>query len=243
MIEWSPQEEEAGVERGVLYLDEGVFPWNGLVDVTEHGDDSAIQTDLYYDGNRFAFAQNPTDFSLGVSAWSYPKEFESYEGLTDDLTDRQPRKPFNLSYREGKYWHLVWNVMAIPTDSIYSSKNNEFEISQFTWEFVTRKNDVPGAAPSAHFVIDLSSAVPDAIDELEYWLYGSVGQDPTWQTPQEVLNIFAMFPVLIVTDNGDGTATITGPDEAIETIDAVTRRIRWPSVRYISETTVNISSM
>lgn len=243
MIEWAPQEEATGVDHGVLYLAEGAFPWNGLVSTTEHADESVIQTDLYFDGNRFGFVQTPDDFSLGVAAWSYPREFEIYEGLTDDLVDRQPRRAFGFSYREGNNLHLVWNVTSTPTESIHSSMNNEFEITQFTWELVSAKTMVSGAAPTSHVVIDLSKAVPEAVSDLEDLLYGTISSDPSWPTPQEVIDIFLTYPILVITDHGDGRWTASGPDDVVWMEDLDRFKIKWPSARYKSSILYQVSSM
>lgn len=79
--------------------------------------------------------------------------------------------------------------------------------------------------------------------ELHSALYGTVSTDPYLPEPSEVIDIFLTYPVLIVTDNGDGTATITGPDEAVYMLDSITARIHWPSVRPVTMDKYNISSM
>lgn len=247
ILEWAPQEVKTGVDRGVLYLGDEAFPWNGLVDVTEHAADDIIQTELYYDGNRFGISQTPDDFTLGVSSWAYPPEFEPYEGVPSQdeglLTPKQLRRTFGFSYREGNLLHLVWNITATPTENVHSSRNNEFELTQFTWEFGTVKIPIENAAPAAHMVIDLDLAVPDAVAELLDFLYGTPSGDPSWLSPQDVLDIFATYPILIVTDNGDGTATITGPDEAVFSTGPDTATVTWPSVIYKSPILANIRSM
>lgn len=236
-----------GLDRGVLYLADGTgVPWNGLTGATEKPG-QVESTRLYYDGVQFGVAQGDDEFSLSVEAWAHPLEFNDYEGYVDDIYTRQPHKPFGFSYRveknESHEIHIVWNAMASPIDKPYSSRNNELEISLFQWEFVTRPKNVTGLKPTGHFFVDTNFAPEEAVEALEEILYGTDLADPRIPEPQEVIDLFLDHAVLVVTDNGDGTATVTGPDEAILMLTADKVRINWPSVYYKTPEKVNISSM
>lgn len=248
-VEWvASGHGPAGLDRGVLYLADGTgVPWNGLTGATEQADET-IQTDIYYDGVRFAFAQGREDFGLTLESWTYPPEFEDFVGLVGDIQTRQPRRPFGFVYRvdmNGYYeLHLVWNAKASANEKPYSSKNNEFEISIFEWNLVTTPKRVAGIHPTAHFVVNTELAPAAAVEALENLLYGTDLTDPALPEPQEVIDLFLDHAVLVVTDNGDGTVTVTGPDEAIQYLSGIKVRIKWPSVRYYKGgELVNIRSM
>jgi hypothetical protein len=61
--------------------------------------------------------------------------------------------------------------------------------------------------------------------------------------PQEIFDIFEANSILRVVDNGDGTFTVTGPDDAITMLDDTTFEIDWPSVVVIDSNTYEISSL
>lgn len=234
---------ETGLDRGVLYLADGTgVPWNGLVGATEKGDD-VVQADLYYDGVRFAFAQGGEDFLLDLEAWSYPTQFENLEGIAAE----QPPKLFNMTYRVGRgkgyLIHLVWNALATVSDKANTTKNASAEMSIFSWEVVTKPKKVEGIRPTAHFVIDSNIAPEDALSDLEDLLYGSDTGDARMPEPYEVIDLFLEHAVLVITDNGDGTWTAEGPDEAIQMLDGNTFQITWPSAVYIDATEYTISSL
>lgn len=236
-----------GVDRGVLYLADGSpIPWLGLTETVEKADDT-IQMDFYYDGIRFAFAQTGEDFGLSVQAWTYPEEVEVYLGLQDDLMDKQPRRPFGFSWRVGKgegyLLHLVWNAMAQPNDKPYLTKNRENELSSFTWEFVTRPKKIDGLRPTAHLVVDTNIAPAAALEALEDLLYGTDLVDGTLPEPQVIVDLFLANAVLVVVDNGDGTWTATGPDEAITMLSPDKFQIQWPSALYVTPNKYKLSSM
>lgn len=247
-VSWvAPGSVQSGFGRGVLYLADGSgVPWDGLINAVEKADD-VIQSDLYLDGIRFAFAQSTEDFALTLDTWSYPVEFEVYDGHVDDIQTKQPRRPFGLTYKVDRgddyELHLVWNAMAAPSEKPQSSRTNETEPSIFQWELVTRPKSVAGIKPTAHFVVDSEFAPEEALQALEDLLYGTDLTDPTLPEPQEVIDLFRDYAVLIITDNGDGTWTATGPDEAVQMLDSKTFQIAWPSAIYTGANTYTVSSM
>jgi hypothetical protein len=62
-------------------------------------------------------------------------------------------------------------------------------------------------------------------------------------TPEELLGIFERTALLQVVDNGDGTFTVTGPDEAIQMLDPTTFQIAWPSAVYLDAESYSLSSL
>lgn len=227
---------ESGLDRGVFYPKDGPGEvWNGLVSVTENPDsDSKIR---YIDGVKTNQRRRSSDFSGTIEAYSHPESF--YE----NVLAQSRSKNFGLSYRvktrDAYKLHLVYNVLVLPTAFSYK----QFETDTFSWVFETKPLVFPAARASAHFVIDTGLAYDWTVLALEDILYGSEEEAARLPTPQEVLDIFEDNSILQVTDNGDGTFTVVGPDSAIEMLDSTTFQITWPSAIFIDAVSYNISSL
>lgn len=236
-LSWDQRNYQSGLDRGVIYPRSGAGEaWNGLVTVTETPSDSDSKP-LYVDGARVAQRRSREYFSGNIGAYTYPDSF--YE---DVVTQTRP-KSFGLSYRVGAgknhKIHLVYNVLVAP-----SSFDNHMGATQpFNWAFTT----IPVAAPEglygAHLIIDTDAAYPSTVSDLEDILYGTEESLPRLPLPDEVLEIFEENSILRVIDNGDGTFTVIGPDEAIVMLDADSWEITWPSAVYIDAFSYTLSSL
>src|SRR4051812_36354652 len=90
---------EAGVDRRVLYprVGSGVA-WNGLIAVEEAP--SGGEADMYFmDGRKYQKRRQRESFAASLTAFTYPLEFEEYDGYADGHLAQQRRKSFNLSYQ------------------------------------------------------------------------------------------------------------------------------------------------
>lgn len=249
-LEWGSRRFETELDRGVLYLsDNSGIVWNGLRAVTELADE-VVDSDLYFDGHRFGWSQKAEDFSATLEVFSYPEEFSEYIGDREiaqgNIATGDNRKPFGMSYRSmqvvGYKIHLVYNATASSNDIAWASQSNQPELTSFIWQLATKPVVILGSRPTSHFVIDTEFAPPDAVALLEDILYGTVSTAPRLPTPQEVLDLFLAHAILVITDNGDGTWTATGPDEAFE-FDGYKFQIKWPSALYQSPILYKISTM
>jgi hypothetical protein len=252
---------ETGVDRGVLYVpgEDGVA-WNGLIAVNETP--SGGETAPYYiDGVKYANRSSREEFEATIEAYTYPDEFAVCEGTgsleqeTKGLfATQQGRKPFGLSYRTalgnddlstsyGYKIHIVYNALATPSEKNYHSITDEPEAATFSWGITTTAISIPGVSQSSHLVIDTTKAWPWAIEAVESILYGTEDTPATLPTPQEVLDLFVESALLKITDNGDGTWTADGPDEAITMLNSTEFQISWPSAMFIDAQTYTISSL
>jgi len=228
---------EHGVDQGVLYIPgKPGEPWNGLTSIDENSTDV---DDLvrYIDGVKTHYRRRVNSFSGTIEAYTYPDSFY------DNILTQKRAPSFGLSYRvmnEDNYKiHLVYNISISPP----GISRKQFESDTFKWDFTTKPVVIPGAKMSAHLIIDSSKAYPWTVKDLEDILYGSDSQSSQLPSPQEVLDIFEINSILRVIDNGDGTATISGPDEVIQMINTTTYKISWPSVVQIDPVTYTISSL
>jgi hypothetical protein len=230
-----------GISQGVLYTEDSPgVSWNGLISVTEKGDDAS--SDVYLDGQKVRSRIRLSSFTGTISAFMYPEEFEPYDGIVTGVTG-QTRKPFGLSYRSNQELHLVYNAMTSPPGNAYSTLTDQVNMTSFSWDFTTVPVDIPGGRPSAHLVIKVDDAQPGVMTDLEALIYGDDDDDPFLPSPADILEIFESHTTLRITDNGDGTWTATGPSTAIVMLDSTTFQIDWPSAIFIDATSYKISSL
>lgn len=251
---------EDGVDQGVLYVDSVGYVWNGLVSVSETptgGDHRSY----YLDGIKHINLASAEEYEATIKAISAPPEFavcdgvkSLYQGL---FVTQQKRKPFGLSYRtmisndlgpdQGYKIHLVYNALAAPSERNNATRNDSSSLSELSWyiQAVAPLSMGFGYKPSAHFVVDSRITPVEILTQLEDILYGSEAADPRFPAQTEILDLFEVYATLQVTDNGDGTATITGPDGVVtvDAIDPTKYTISWASAVPVGPDTYNISSL
>jgi hypothetical protein len=236
-LEWDSREYASGVDRGVFYDSSNLGEvWNGLTAVQESpsGDNGRF---LNLDGIKIARIRQTTEFAGRIEAITWPETFDEQV-----LAYRLP-KAFGLSYRtmtaKSYQIHIVYNVLLAP-----SSINHAYsDLVDFSWDFTTFPVKSPGGILASHFVIDAGVAWLLAIKDIEDILYGDESGPARLPDPDELFEIFANRALLVVTDHGDGSFTVTGPDEAISMLDPTTFEITWPSAIYIGPDTYKISSL
>lgn len=223
---WDKRNYEAGLTRGVFYPRNGpAEAWDGLISVGESPSD-ADERVRYLDGRKLSLHREVEEFSGTIEAFTYPDALEDVS-------------IFDMSYRVDNKIHLVYNVSLKPSAFAYQ----QIEPDSFVWGFATKAIPVPGAKSSAHLVIDASQAHLWTVAQIEDILYGSDVGDARMPSPTEIINIFEINAILKVVDHGDGTFTVTGPDEAIRMLDLTTFQITWPSAIFIDEVSYTIRSM
>lgn len=232
-----------GVDRGMFYIPEQAgIPWNGLREVVESSPDS-VMTKLYQDGQKLTVRRRDLNYDAQVKALTYPVEFEPYSGDSPVFN-----KPFGFSYRvmtgEKTYrLHLVYNVVAVPDDIVFSTIADEIDPVSLGWTFYTRPIKLAGRLPSSHIILDSETVHSWTMEAIEDQLYGGEGIIPRLPAPEELEEIFEENAILKVVDNGDGTVTITGPEEAIQDLANNQVQITWPSVIQLSTYEYQISSL
>lgn len=241
-IEWGqgPPMYDLGVDRGVLYLDEGAVPWNGLVEVGENPT-GEVTADYYFEGNRLHVTQQTGDFKGLITAYTYPEVFSEYNGYS--LRDIYRR--FAFSYRTqhagGHTIHLVYNVLVNDTARSWSSLSESVNPSLFSWGISTSVTDIPGASPASR----LSLEVPEnssSFEELENILYGTDTTDPRMPDPAELVELYESATLLRIVYNDDGTYTASGPDDMVTLLGDGRFRLSSPSLFLQDEDIFTVSS-
>lgn len=208
-----------GIDRGSLYPQNspGVV-WNGLVSIDETPSGAADSTAIYIDGQKFLSTKSVESFSCTINAFTFPDEFK--EGV-----------PFNFAYRVrsgndvdgvdyGYKLHLVFNAVAAPSQNTYSAINDTITPNTFNWDISTVPVAIDRFRASAHLIIDSLKCNDTSLADFETILYGTPFVDPAMPDLQSVLDFFEQYATVIITDNGDGTWTASGPDSDVYLTDS-----------------------
>lgn len=236
------------IDRCVLYTDTVGVPWNGVTSLTED-DQTHIDITMWQDGQKFLNSKVLDSFSGNLKAYTYPAEFEKYDGYSYAVNSSEKPQSFGLSYRvknlknDSYILHLLYNVIAIPKAVDNSSIGINSDANEFEWDLASYPKAISGASPSSHLYIDSSVAYPEALLDLENRLYGEGGYDAYLPDPNEVISIFEGHSILQITDFGDGTWEAKGSDDIVTLLDSTTFQIAWASVNLIDEDTYTVYSL
>jgi hypothetical protein len=237
---------ETGVDRGVLYLPNDVgayvngYAWNGLTTLTE-SPSGAESNKQYADNILYLNLISAELFGGTIEAFTYPDQFAACDGSATPYAGvtvgQQTRKLFGLSYRSrvgndllgtdyGYKLHLVYNALAAPSEKAFASVNDSPEAIGFSWEFSTTPLDIGTIngvdyKPSSLLVVDSTKVDAGALSDLEDFLYGTSGTDPSLPSPADVLALFS------------GTVTVTAQPTA-PTYNSSTHVITIPTVTGIT---------
>lgn len=227
---------ETGVDHGVLYIPDNAgaytngVAWNGLTSVNETPS-GAESNPQYADNMKYLNLKSAEEFGATIEALTYPDEFNQFDGLGTPVAGvtvgQQTRGTFGLSYRTkigndvmgddfGYKLHLVYGCSANPTEKTYSTINDSPEAAAFSWEVTTVPVMVTGMKPTSILTIDSTQVDATALGNLEDFLYGTEGTDPSLPLPDAVIAIFS------------GTLTLVTP--TAPTFNGTTDVITIPTV-------------
>jgi hypothetical protein len=249
---------QAGIDRGVLYLhDAPAVVWNGLIDVEES---TGIEVKSFYlDGVKYLENLTPGEFSGKLKAFTYPKEFDSVNGIADVSPGlsyyEQPSKSFDLSYRTkigndllgedyGYKIHILYNVFANPDTHTFNTLNDSVEATEFSWNLSGTPPKIPRYRPTIHLTIDSRTTPPDLLKTVEDILYGTDTSSPYLPSIEEITVILGgIIGALIIIDHGDGTwSAIDESGGYITMLDGTTFMIENADATYLDANTYEISS-
>lgn len=246
---------EAGIDRGVLYVEgQAGVAWSGLtsVDMTPTGGGSKS---YYLDGNKYLLVSAVEEFGATINAFTYPEIFALCDGSSQPRPglrlSQQRRKTFGFSYRTmvgsdqsgdiGYKIHLVYNALAEPSQRSYSSNGDSIAPIEFSWSITTKPPVLPGYKRTAHVEIDSRTTDSQVLELVESVLYGDDENAARLPNFAELVEMYDAYFVFVVTDNGDQTFTISGPDEAIQAIEEDYLLFDWPTVIPVDANTYTIS--
>lgn len=237
-LEWNrPQDQtfEAGLDRGVIYVEDGpVVAWSGLSSVDDSGE-STIR-EFFLDGIKYLSHVSPRDWKGKLVAYTYPDEFAGLIGIAemgDGLyVDSQLPGRFGLSYRtmistpavdDTPHYkiHLIYKVMASLTGFTSETLTSDAtDPTGFEFELSAVPIQIPGRRPSAHIILDTRKMDVSTRAQLEDIIYGSDTQDPALPTVPQLVDLLNYGDEVVVVYNGDGTWTATGSNANIKILDS-----------------------
>lgn len=226
---------EAGVDHGVLYpinaesgLYDTGFAWNGLTEVDEKPQ-GATPNRTYADNILYANLLSAETFDGTIKAYTYPHEWSACDGSViasaGVVVGQQPRKTFGLSYRTkvgndvssdlGYKLHLVYGALAAPSERDYTTINDSPAQVEFSWDFTCTPVAVTNLQPTCLIVIDSTQVDATALGDLEDFLYGTGGTDPSLPPPDSVIALFAgsITAITLTPATFNGAHTITIPSQ------------------------------
>ena len=225
---WERQDHHSGVDHGVLYFNNETLPWNGLISVEENTEESS-SSERYLDGRRIVDRKTDDAFSAAVECFTYPERLVRHGDI------------FDMSYRSNKgpgyEIHLIYNALARVGKAKYVHAGS----TSLSVDLATRPRAMPLLrAPSAHLIVDTNLAYPPMVTQLEAILYGTDDWAPRLPDPEELTALFDANSLFRVVDNGDGTATLTAPEEVFHWLNATHAVVDWPYVNKVASDTVRL---
>lgn len=221
-LEWDKVGEhryESGVDRGVLYVwdksnkayGKGVA-WNGLTKVTEKPS-GAEGTKKYADNIAYLNMVSAEEFAATIEAFTYPDEFLVCDGVAVPKkglqVGQQERSSFAMSYRtkigndadgqDADYKiHIVYGLLASPSEKGYESINDSPEPIAFSWEAKSTPIPLKGYKPVSSLSFVASDFQEADLKKITDKLYGTATEDPKILLPD------AVFATLGVTSSPAG---------------------------------------
>lgn len=227
-VKWDTAGEhfyEVGVDHGMFYpsTSNGYGKgeaWNGLTSFTK-SPEGAEPTKIYADNINYLNLLSAEDFNGSIGCYTYPAGFRTALGyaLLNNIpgvtVGQQSHKPFGFCCRtnigndtdgqdHGYKLHLVYGVLASPSEEAYNTINDSPEAIEFSYDITGTPVDMPastGLKPSAILEIDSRDFVTEAakarLQALEDYLYGvdpnpedpeDEGSEPAFPTPSQVID-------------------------------------------------------
>jgi hypothetical protein len=224
----------AGVDRCVLFIgtNDGIA-WSGITAI-DTGTSGKEAKPYYADGVKYLNLVNAGEFEGSIKAYTYPEEFGACEGFVTTYggiaSAQQDSEQFSLVFRTllgddeqglslGYQIHFLYNLTAIPDTKSWVTLSDDVAPAEFAWSITGLPDDLSyfGIRNSCHLVVDSRTASPTYLQWIEDTIYGDVTQNATLVPAINLIYSAAAWqePVpsgMTVTDNGDGTFTVTGPD-------------------------------
>lgn len=229
----SDRRYHAGLDRGVFYDKTGAGrAWPGLVSAYQDRE-PITGRDIYIDGIRVAQRRPFENHAGRIETFMAPEELSSKGYI------------FGLSYRTltdtGYLIHILYNVMATPTQRLYST--DQTSTTPSAWDLSTLKKDVGQGRLSSHLIIDSDVAPAASLAVLEDILYGNDANNSRLPEYDEIMEILETGVTLRVTYLRPYVYRIEGPDDVVVPNGDGTYHIEWPSVIFKGNNVYHISSL
>lgn len=268
-LTWDKQGQRlyhTGIDRGVLYLDEGVVaPWSGLVSVTE-SPSGGQPTETYLDGQKILNVGGGEDYAATIESLSLPLAAAGCAGwgiLQVGLyASHQNKSSFSLSYRTligndldgtnfGYQLHIVFGAIAKNADFAHETNSDKPSAKTYSWEITAVPVSFGLVRPTAHVIFDTRYVDSTTMGTVEAILYGDDSNDPRLLSPAEIALLTSTAQPsssasgsLLVVDNGDGSWSVTSlTPGVVEMLDGNTFQIDDSGAMFVDGSTYTITSL
>ena len=165
---------ESGVQKGAFYVQDATalyplgVPWQGITAITEKPTGAEV-TKKYADNIEYATLVSDEMFAATLEAMMYPEEFDVCQGNIEAvpglLVAQQNRPKFGMAYRTevgndiealdyGYKLHLVYGLLAAPSERANASVNETPETMSLSWELTSTPVETTGYKPTSHMIIN-----------------------------------------------------------------------------------------
>ena len=235
-LTWDERPYHEGISQVVLYGDQP-HAWNGVESLTTETE--IVHTPRHQDGFALPPRTTPGGHTGTITSYSFPKELE--DSAVSGQGIRTNNKTFGLSFIEGDYLHLFYNLTMRYEGREEVSLRDDPNVEVFTWNFQGKPVAIPDHAHSGHLVIEMSAAHPDTLMALLNVLYGTESTEASLPRPDVILAMFDVTAKLTITDNGDGTWTATTSEPGIiEMLSPTEFKIGYESAIFVDDTSYRI---
>ena len=148
--------------------------------------------------------------------------------------DREGGKSYDLECRHRNAMCPNCNVLVRDDTRAWQTATAGVDPSLFAWDIHGEAVPVPGARPSSRLMLEAPNH-PDLLVALEDILYGTDTTDPRMPSPSELVDLYEAYTRLTVTYNGDGSYTVSGPDNMVTLLEDGRFQIDAPSVFFLKE--------
>lgn len=242
---------ETGINQCALYVGDskskdGYAPgvaWSGITSVSE-SPEGAEANAFYADNIKYLNLISAEDLNGSIGCYTYPTDWQKCDGSTEIAAGiylhQQTRKPFCLAYESiigndvdgdtfGKKLHVIYNALASPSESEYSTVNDSPEPNELSYDITTTPVPVKNAKPTSRITIE-SPALddPDDFKVIEAILFGCDDVYTSGKT-------YAKGDVVeytVTSDDPEPTSTtyVYKALEAVETAAAAPDSEKWKQV-------------
>lgn len=192
-----------GIDNCVLYLENIAVPWNGITNISASPYTEEMR-EFYIDGIQYLKYLPQVTYTATVEAFNAPSEFGPYYGKSQKaqgLYEQSLLRPeFGMCYRtllgndvEGDAYgyelHLIYQLSAMLSPLNNETINKSSAATSKIWNLRSRPIVAFERPRATHFMVDSTEADPDALVQLENYLYGTDTTSAAMPSPSTVFNI------------------------------------------------------
>lgn len=176
---------ERGVSKVVVYVNATGYAFPGVTSINE-SNTGGNPKPYYQDGIKYLNIASAEEYAATLNSYTVIDEFLACDGtvsVSNGLyVTEQPRSKFDMVYETnigaeanpslGKKIHIVYNLLASPTQHQHNSIAESAAIEMYSWGLTSIPVSVSGRRPTSHFIVDSIASNTVTLALLEAYIYG-----------------------------------------------------------------------